>query len=64
MEIKHKLISRHRTNEVTINIYINFVLIVDKTDIFQNQFMVFYNEQRIDFTDLEKLVEYINNIAL
>lgn len=59
-KIKHKKISSLQMDDITVNIYKNFVHIIDTTDIFETIHFIYYQGKRHIFMSNKNLLEFIN----
>ena len=61
-KINHNKINSIYIKEVIIQVYKNFLFIINTNDIFQNIYNVLYKGEIKEFNDLEKAISYINKI--
>jgi hypothetical protein len=59
-KIKHKKISSLQMDDITVNIYINFVHIIDITDLFETIHFIYYQGKKHIFMSNKPLLEFIN----
>jgi hypothetical protein len=61
-KINHNKINSIYIREAIIQVYKNFLFIINTNDIFQNIYNVLYKGEIKEFNDLEKAISYINKI--
>ena len=61
-KINHNKINTIYIREVIIQVYTNFLFIINTNDIFQNIYNVLYKGEIKEFNDLKKAISYINKI--
>lgn len=61
-KINHNKINTIYIKEVIIQVYKNFLFIINTDDIFQNIYNVLYKGEIKEFNDLKKAISYINKI--
>ena len=60
--IKHKKLNSYQTEDVIVNVYKNFVHIIDTTDLFQIFHLICYNGESIEFYESEQAINFLNSI--
>ena len=60
--IKHKKLNSYQTEDVIVNVYKNFVHIIDTTDLFQIFHLIYYNGESIEFYESEQAINFLNSI--
>jgi hypothetical protein len=61
-KINHNKINSIYIGEAIIQVYKNFLFIINTNDIFQNIYNVLYKGEIKEFNDLKKAISYINKI--
>ena len=61
-KIKHKKISSLQMDDVIVNVYKNFVHIIDTTDLSQIFHLICYNGESIEFYESEQAINFLNSI--
>lgn len=61
-KINHNKINTIYIRELIIQVYKNFLFIINTNDIFQNIYNVLYKGEIKEFNDLNKAISYINKI--
>lgn len=61
-KINHNKINTIYIKEIIVQVYKNFLFIINTNDIFQNIYNVLYKGEIKEFNDLKKAISYINKI--